>query len=192
MESRTPVHSDVEVRPWASCAVFWLALREAALELPEHSTNRMRETEGKRFRSSTEYFIGLSTMPWMIETMLGRIDGGNAVVMALEMQARRRDDAHPRLQRREAGRAAGGRQPHHLFGGGTLAIITLGDAARHAPGHVAVIGGKRPHRHDGRRRRQQAAGAKEGATAGGAGPPLREHAVLAFAIRLFVLSRSRT
>ena len=126
------------------------------------------------------------------ETMLGRIDGGNAVVMALEMQARRRDDAHPRLQRREAGRAAGGRQPHHLFGGGTLAIITLGDAARHAPGHVAVIGGKRPHRHDGRRRRQQAAGAKEGATAGGAGRPLREHAVLAFAIRLFVLSRSRT
>jgi len=39
------------------------ALREAALELPEHSIKIVRETEGKRFRSATEYFIGLSTMP---------------------------------------------------------------------------------------------------------------------------------
>ena len=28
--------------------------------------NMVREMEGKRFRSSTEYFIGLSTMPWMM------------------------------------------------------------------------------------------------------------------------------
>ena len=63
--TRTPVHSEVLVRPCAACAVLGAALREAALELPEHSMKRVREIEGKRFKSATEYFIGRSTMPWM-------------------------------------------------------------------------------------------------------------------------------
>src|ERR1700678_489175 len=53
----TPVHSDVLVRPCAACAVLGAALREASLELPEHSTKMVREMEGKRLRSATEYFI---------------------------------------------------------------------------------------------------------------------------------------
>src|SRR5580658_3116893 len=59
----TPVHSDVLVRPWAACAVLGAALFEASLELPEHSMKMVREIEGKRLRSATEYFIGRSTSP---------------------------------------------------------------------------------------------------------------------------------
>src|ERR1700722_7302387 len=61
--TRTPVHSEVLVRPCAACAVLGVALREVTPELPEHSMKRGRETEGKRLRSATEYFIGWSTMP---------------------------------------------------------------------------------------------------------------------------------
>src|ERR1700679_2229181 len=61
--SLTPVHSELLVRPCAACAVLGAALRAVPPELPEHSMKRVRETEGKRLRSATEYFIGRSTIP---------------------------------------------------------------------------------------------------------------------------------
>ena len=63
VESGTPVHSEVLVRPWVPCTVLSVGSRHSVRPLPEHSMKWKRDTDGKRFRSAIAYFLGRSTMP---------------------------------------------------------------------------------------------------------------------------------
>jgi hypothetical protein len=65
VESGTPVHSDVETRPWVPCTVGRFAFMISLPVVPEHSRKYVRDTVGKRLRSASEYLIGRLTMPWM-------------------------------------------------------------------------------------------------------------------------------
>ena len=75
--------------------------------------------------------------------MLRGIDGGHAIVMPLEMQARGRDDADPCLQRRERGGAAL-LASRITFSKRPRAIVAFGDLAGNGPGPHIVIGGQPP------------------------------------------------
>ena len=69
--------------------------------LAPHSMKCMRETDGMRIRSSIVTF-GLLDQAVDHETMLRRVDVPPALMMALKVQAARRDDAEEALQWREA------------------------------------------------------------------------------------------
>ena len=88
--------------PSTSCGVmFGFGVRYAERPFPEHSMKQIRVVAGKRFRSSSENSSGLSTSPCMSSAVLRRIDDGDAVVVALEVEVRRRDRSAQVLQRRE-------------------------------------------------------------------------------------------
>ena len=85
----TPVHSDVLSRPCVPCTVFSVGLFHSVSPLPEHSMKCLRVTDGKRLMSAIENFFGRVDHAVNEKPMLGRIDGRDAAVMPLEMQARR-------------------------------------------------------------------------------------------------------
>ena len=66
VDSGTPVHSDVLVSPCVPCTVFSVGSFHSVSPLPEHSMKWKRDTDGKRSRSDIVYFIGRSTIPWMM------------------------------------------------------------------------------------------------------------------------------
>src|SRR5690349_11402320 len=63
VDSGTPVHSDVDVRPCVNCTVRIVGFDHSVRPLPEHSMNIIREIDGKRRRSFIEYLRGSCTMP---------------------------------------------------------------------------------------------------------------------------------
>ena len=54
---------------------------------------RAARRQGNRFKSLTVKFKRPFNQPMNQQTMAGRIDGGNAVMVPLEVQRGRRDDA---------------------------------------------------------------------------------------------------
>ena len=94
---------------------------------------------GKAFQILHRIFHRLVHHAVNDQAVLRRVDGGNAIVMALEMQARGRDDAPQRLQRREGGGAAGGDSRITFSNRRACPVIAFGDAgpARSRPDHAS-------------------------------------------------------
>src|SRR5690348_13439063 len=63
VDSGTPVHSDVDVKPCVNCTVRIVGFDHSVKPLPEHSRNMIREIDGNRRRSFIEYLCGSRTMP---------------------------------------------------------------------------------------------------------------------------------
>ena len=63
VDSGTPVHSEVDVRPCVPCTVFSVGFDHSVKPLPEHSRNMMRDSDGKRRMSFIENFFACLTMP---------------------------------------------------------------------------------------------------------------------------------
>ena len=126
IESGTPVHSLQLARPCAFCASGAVLGPHSLPLFPAHSTKWMRETEGSRRISSMVSISGRSTMPWMRQPVRGGVDLGNAGMVALEVERRRRDDAVGILQRRRGGAdlrvLPGAGQPRGFLEGRALAV----------------------------------------------------------------------
>src|SRR5688572_10778722 len=63
VDSGTPVHSEVDVKPCVPCTVFSVGFDHSVKPLPEHSRNMMRDIDGKRRMSFIENFFACLTIP---------------------------------------------------------------------------------------------------------------------------------
>ena len=101
VDSRTPVNSQHDSMPCVYCTLGTATLPHSIAVFAPHSMKWMRETDGSRIRSSIVKTRGLAHQPVDHQPVLRRIDVPPALVVALEVQAARRDDPE---QRTAAGR----------------------------------------------------------------------------------------